>query len=1026
MDVQQLVSLFQGTLDPNLRVEAEKNLEEVSHYAGFSTILLQMVLAQEIQVPVRQAAVIYLKNMISHHWVKRHEDHYPVGHKPYVIPDEDKHTIKENIVEATTHAAELVRVQLTVCIAEILSCDFPDKWQSLIPQLHSYITSDNQATWLGGLIVLHQVTKKYEYKNKNDRGPVLKVMEMFLPILNSRCVSLIKDDSAESCVMQSKILKIFKSLIQLHLPLELINQNNFPQWMGIFNAIMERPIPEAAKSWDEDEHPSPWWKCKKWAVTVLFRIFERYGCPGSVSEEYMAFADFYDKHFAESVMQSMLKILDLHRRKEYVSPKVLQQVLNYLHQGVANARSWKVMRPHIQAIIREIIFPLMCHSKEDEELWNDDPHEFIKVKNDLFEDFLYISPNAAAKNLLIEVNTKRKGILEPSIQFIMEILNTNPPDPMKKDGALHMLGALAKKLSKKKEYKNNMEIVLVRHVFPEFQSEFGFLRARANWVVQHFTVSPFNDQDILAQTINHVMNCLCNDKDLPVQVEAGIAINHILERNDDKVTAAIKPHVRNIVEKLLILLRETHTDELAGTISKVVEKFSEDMASIAFELTSTLCKTFLELVESEEDYDSKSVTAIGVLETICCIVGELDEQEELMSKLEELVAQLIVTVLEKEYMEFYEDTFSILSECTTTKISPRMWQLLQLVYETFKRDTIDYFTEMMPCLHNYVTVDPPGFLANPHNIEIIYEMAKEVLQSSTGEDPGEQAAKLIEVIILQHMNAIEQWLPAFMMLALERLTREVKTSEFRVLLLQVVIAALFANAKLAVGILESTQFPNATEPITGQFITRWLKDTDCFLGMHDRKAYVLGMCAMMSLPAKDRPQTVTLLAPQFLPSLIVIFNGLNESYDDITAADEVEEVTEDGGELESSDDEYDEEGTEYTDLLQKQAQQKLAGLRCFGDLDDLEMFTTPIDDNPYIDEYITFRDTLQSIQSNDGQLYELMVNALSPECRNSIQGIINEANRRQQANESRKFEAQGGYKFNITNLPSKFTFGGTP
>ena len=60
----------------------------------------------------------------------------------------------------------------------------------------------------------------------------------------------------------------------------------------------------------------------------------------------------------------------------------------------------------------------------------------------------------------------------------MEILNTNPPDPMKKDGALHMLGALAKKLSKRKEYRNNMEIVLVRHIFPEFQSEFGFLRAR--------------------------------------------------------------------------------------------------------------------------------------------------------------------------------------------------------------------------------------------------------------------------------------------------------------------------------------------------------------------------------------------------------------------------------------------------------------------------------------------------------------------------------------------------------------------
>ena len=103
---------------------------------------------------------------------------------------------------------------------------------------------------------------------------------------------------------------------------------------------------------------------------------------------------------------------------------------------------------------------------------------------DLFEDFLYISPNAAAKNLLIEVSTKRKGVLEPTIQFIMEILSGTSPEPMKKDGALHMLGALAKKLSKRKEYKNNMEIVLVRNVFPEFQSEFGFLRARVRALFQ--------------------------------------------------------------------------------------------------------------------------------------------------------------------------------------------------------------------------------------------------------------------------------------------------------------------------------------------------------------------------------------------------------------------------------------------------------------------------------------------------------------------------------------------------------------
>ena len=39
-------------------------------------------------------------------------------------------------------------------------------------------------------------------------------------------------------------------------------------------------------------------------------------------------------------------------------------------------------------------------------------------------------------------------------------------------------------------------------------------------------------------------------------------------------------------------------------------------------------ETFHNLVESEEDYDSKSVTAMGILETIEIIVGELDGAPE--------------------------------------------------------------------------------------------------------------------------------------------------------------------------------------------------------------------------------------------------------------------------------------------------------------------------------------------------------------------------------------------------------------
>ena len=69
---------------------------------------------------------------------------------------------------------------------------------------------------------------------------------------------------------------------------------------------------------------------------------------------------------------------------------------------------------------------------------------------DIFEDFLFLSPNAAAKNLLDKVARLRKGVLEPAVAFIMEVVNTpeDKSDPKHRDGALHMMGTLAKTLSK--------------------------------------------------------------------------------------------------------------------------------------------------------------------------------------------------------------------------------------------------------------------------------------------------------------------------------------------------------------------------------------------------------------------------------------------------------------------------------------------------------------------------------------------------------------------------------------------------
>ena len=68
MDIKSLSELLKATLDPAHRNEAEKKLTEVHKVIGFGPVLLQVIMSTEVELPVRQAAAIYLKNMVSSHW----------------------------------------------------------------------------------------------------------------------------------------------------------------------------------------------------------------------------------------------------------------------------------------------------------------------------------------------------------------------------------------------------------------------------------------------------------------------------------------------------------------------------------------------------------------------------------------------------------------------------------------------------------------------------------------------------------------------------------------------------------------------------------------------------------------------------------------------------------------------------------------------------------------------------------------------------------------------------------------------
>uniref|UniRef100_A0A8C7GQF0 Importin 7 n=1 Tax=Oncorhynchus kisutch TaxID=8019 RepID=A0A8C7GQF0_ONCKI len=902
--------------------------------------------------PLPSLGVIYLKNMVTQHWSEGDgtSTETPVNN----IPEEDRQFIRDNIVEAIIHSPEL---QLTTCIHHMIKHDYPGKWTAIVDKIGFYLQSDNSAGWLGILLCLYQLVKNYEYKKPGERSPLVAAMQIFMPMLKDRFIQLLPDPSSESVLVQKQIFKILYALFQYNLPLELINRQNLTEWMEILKTVVDRDVPPETLQVDEDERPElPWWKCKKWALHILARLFERYGSPGNTTKEYTEFADLFLKGYAVAAQQVLLKVLYQYKEKQYVAPRVLQQTLNYINQGIAHAVTWKNLKPHIQGIIQDVVFPLMCYTDSDQELWEEDPYEYIRMKFDVFEDF--ISPTTAAQTLLFTSCNKRKEVLQKTMGFCYQILTEPTSDPRKKDGALHMIGSLAEILLKKKVYKDQMEFMLQNHVFTLFRSELGYMRARACWVLHYFCEVKFKSDQNLQTALELTRLCLINDNEMPVKVEAAIALQ-VLISNQEKAKEYITPFIRPVMQALLHIVRETENDDLTNVIQKMICEYSEEVTPIAVEMTQHLAMTFNQVIQTgpdEEGGDDKAVTAMGILNTIDTLLSVVEDHKEVSTAIASCLGSTCTSsclMLQKQDMEFYEEILSLAHSLTCQQVSQQMWQLLPLVFEVFQQDGFDYFTDMMPLLHNYVTVDTDTLLSDTKYLEIIYSMCKKVLTGDPGEDPECHAAKLLEVVILQCKGrGIDQVVPLFVAAALERLTREVKTSELRTMCLQVAIAALYYSPPLLLNTLENLRFPNNTEPITNHFISQWLKDVDCFLGLHDRKICVLGLCALIDL--EQRPQAVNQVAGQLLPAAILLFNGLKRAY-----ACQAENENED-----EDDDEDGEEDEENGTMLAKHAGED--GDDEDWDEDDaeetaLEGYTTAVDDEDnLVDEYQIFKAILQS------------------------------------------------------------------
>lgn len=586
-------------------------------------------------------------------------------------------------------------------LQRILHYDFPDRWPHFIDLTMQLLNTNDPNSVLSGLHCLLALCRTYRFRSStsDNRGPFDNIVEMAFPRLLAICNELVNQEGDEAAEMLHIALKAYKHATWLELCSYLRRNDVIIPWCGVFLNTVRKSTPVSALSEDiEEREKHHWWKAKKWAYFNLNRLFIRHGNTTAISKqsgssnEQVDFAKHFQANIAPEVLQYYLTEVEKWVAKtSWLSKPCLSYTLVFLDECVRPKEMWNHLKQHLGNLVTHFIFPVLCLSREDLEKFEEEPEEYLHRKLNFYEEIS--APDVAATNFLVTLTKNRRKQTFEILKFVNDVVSAYEaaPDSEKnhiaKEGALRMISTLAPViLGKKSPIADQVEYFIVRYVFPDFTSSQGFLRARACDTIEKFEQLNFTDQNNLLRIYRHILDCMA-DPALPVRVTAALALQPLIRH--DVIRTSMQQSIPTIMQQLLKLANEADIDALANVMEDFVEVFAAELTPFAVALSEQLRDTYLrivrELLEKNEgrgddeygDYlDDKSITALGVLQTIGTLILTLESTPEVLLHIEAVLMPVIEITLENK---LYGTGISVIS--APTKIDLLTWPLFICLLE---------------------------------------------------------------------------------------------------------------------------------------------------------------------------------------------------------------------------------------------------------------------------------------------------------------------------------------------------------
>ncbi|KAK2193331.1 hypothetical protein NP493_15g03058 [Ridgeia piscesae] len=663
-NIQTLAAYLQKTLspDPTERRGAEKFLESVEKNQNYSVLLLHLMDKQDADIHIRVSAAITFKNYVKRNW-RITEDDGDLMHAS------DRLTVKQSIIALMLKSPEQIQKQLSDAISIIGREDFPDKWPDLIQEMVTKFSSGDFHIINGVLRTAHSIFKRYRHEFKSQKlwTEIKFVLDNFaapLTQLFAATMELAKthaaDPNALKIIFSSLVLisKIFYSLNFQDLPEYF--EENMTAWMDHFHTLLTTDN-KLLETDDEEQ------------AGLLEQV------KSQICDNIALYAQKYDEEFAPHLPKFVSAVWNLliNTGPQVKYDLLVSNAIQFL-ASVAERPAYKHLfeaSDTLASICEKVIVPNMQFREADEELFEDDPEEYIRKD---IEGSDVDTRRRAACDLVRALSKSFEGPVIQNfstyVQAMLQEYAKNPATNWKsKDVAIFLVTSLAAKAQTQKHgITQTSELVNISdffnsHIVPDLQSpnvnEFPVLKADAIKYIMVFRTQL--SRDVLVAVIPLlVRHLLANNRVVHSYAACAIEKTFTVKANGGQpaVTAAdIQTSIEPLLMNLFSAMNLPGSSENEYLMKAIMRSFSLLQTAIIPYISVLVTKLTQKLVAvsknpSKPHFNHYLFESICVAIRITCLTSP-----QAVSSFEEGLFPPFQDVLQQDVQEFIPYVFQILS-----------------------------------------------------------------------------------------------------------------------------------------------------------------------------------------------------------------------------------------------------------------------------------------------------------------------------------------------------------------------------